>query len=238
MRFGRYVFKPSLIPTLAAILFAGLTASLGNWQLNRAEEKRVKQDQFDRMHDRPATALPAQGVVDKEKILFSKVRVQGHVQGDYQIYIDNRVHDGQAGYHVIVPLEHAPGRFVLVNRGWLPRGDSRKNFPHVEVQGGEWKIEGIAVSARSRYLELGAQTVEGRVWQNLDMDRFESWFPGRLEPILILQTNDTGDSLSRDWPRPDTGIQTHMGYAFQWFALCTAIIATYLVTNVKRIPAT
>jgi surfeit locus 1 family protein len=234
MQLGRFQFKPTLIPTLAAILFAALTAGLGHWQLNRAEQKRQKQEQYDRMHEAAAKPLPVSGIIDKEAFLYAKVRAQGKAIPEYQIYIDNRMHGAQAGYHVIVPLEYAPGRFVLINRGWLPRDQSGTGFPHVDVPGGNWQVDGIAVNARSRYLELGSQTVEGRVWQNLDMDRFESWFPGKLEPILILQINDDGDGLLRDWPRPDTGIQMHMGYAFQWFALCAAIIATYLVTNVKR----
>ena len=39
-----------------------------------------------------------------------------------QILIDNKVHDGRAGYHVVTPLVLADGRVVLVDRGWIAAG--------------------------------------------------------------------------------------------------------------------
>ena len=39
-----------------------------------------------------------------------------------QILIDNKVHDGRAGYHVVTPLVLADGRAVLVDRGWVAAG--------------------------------------------------------------------------------------------------------------------
>jgi len=42
-----------------------------------------------------------------------------------------------------------------------------------------------------------------------------------------LQLSVAADGLSRDWPRINTGLEKHYGYAFQWFALCGLIVLLY-----------
>ena len=55
MQIGSFHFTPSLLPTLAAIIAMALTASLGRWQLNRAEEKIVLQTEYESKTKQPAT---------------------------------------------------------------------------------------------------------------------------------------------------------------------------------------
>jgi surfeit locus 1 family protein len=40
----------------------------------------------------------------------------------------------------------------------------------------------------------------------------------------VQQTSDMQDGLARRWSRPASGVDTHRGYAFQWYAL-SALIA-------------
>ena len=35
------------------------------------------------------------------------------------------------------------------------------------------------------------------------------------------------EGLQRDWDAPDTGVDKHHGYAFQWFALCALLVGLY-----------
>jgi surfeit locus 1 family protein len=55
-----------------------------------------------------------------------------------------------------------------------------------------------------------------------------------LQPLLLQQSNDTGDGLIRDWPRPDTGIATHVSYAIQWYGLAATLVVLWLTLNLKR----
>jgi surfeit locus 1 family protein len=52
--------------------------------------------------------------------------------------------------------------------------------------------------------------------------------------VLLLQTSSTADGLQRRWPRPDTGINTHVSYAFQWYSLAATLTVLWLIMNVKR----
>ena len=119
MRFGAYQFKPTLVPTLAMIVMIALTLFLANWQLNRADQKSALQARYDLMQRDPAVTLPGRGG-DATNMLYQKVALQGHFDFSRQIYIDNKLYQGRAGYYVITPFrDDFSGSYVLVNRGWL-----------------------------------------------------------------------------------------------------------------------
>lgn len=234
MKIGFIEFTPTLVPTLAAIVMISLTLFMAKWQLNRADEKRTLQSHYDLMQKDPAVTLP-KGKLDSEDLLYRKVEIAGRFDFRRQIYIDNKLYRSKPGYHVITPLrDRASGAYILVNRGWLAAGRSRAIQPAAPSLEGETRIVGIVVNPHSRYLELSSSTIQGRVWENLDFDRYASDLPYALQPVLVLQSNDTGDGLVRAWERPDAGATMHMGYAVQWFAIASAILIIYVVLNVKR----
>ena len=237
MKMRRFEFRPSWLPTLAALFMLLLTAYLGHWQLNRADTKTQLQARYDAMQHDPATVLPG-GAMAANALLYRKVELRGQFDLVHQIYIDNRILNSVAGYYVVTPFhDRLSGANVLVNRGWLSAGSDRSYLPPVSAPQGEVRIEGIVINPVSRYLELSKQAVHGSVWENLDYPKYAATLPYAVQPILILQLNDTGDALKREWDRPDAGAAMHLGYAVQWFGLTAAILIIYVVLNVKRRPA-
>lgn len=222
--------RPAWLPALTALFFAGLTFWLGHWQLGRAEEKRAKQADFDVAATLPALEIAALPVSAPP---FSRVRVTGQFAAAYQVYLDNRLLQGQPGYHVIVPLAY-PGGVVLVNRGWLAAASDRAIRPDAPLISQRVTLEGLLVPAQSRYLELSEQGVTGSVWQNLSLARYRDWYRGDLPDRMLLQTSPADDGLLRDWPRPDSGVERHRGYAVQWFAMTAAIFALYAYYGLWR----
>jgi surfeit locus 1 family protein len=216
--------RPAWLPALAALFFAGLTFWLGQWQLGRAEEKRAKQVVFDAAATLPAVDIAA--LLPTSPAAFRRVRVSGRFAAAYQIYLDNRLLRGQPGYHVIVPMAYQGG-VVLVNRGWLAAASNRAVRPDAPLPAPPVTLEGLLVPAQSRYLELSEQGVPGPVWQNLSLARYREWYRGDLPDRMLLQTSPANDGLVRDWPRPDAGVERHLGYAVQWFSLTAAIVVLY-----------
>lgn len=234
MRFGVFLFRPGLWPTLAGLFFFGLTLWLGNWQLSRADYKRELQARYDRMQEDGLVRIGA-ATVDKEGLLYRPVEVRGEFLPGQEIFIDNRVYKTHAGYHVLAPFRiEGSSQHVLVNRGWVELVNARRDvLPAVKPVIGVLSLRGVAIDTKSRYFEFKGAEPEGRLWQNLDFDRYQREFGKSLQPIVIEQTSDTGDGLVREWPRPDTGVGTHMSYAIQWFGLAAAILVLWLVLNVK-----
>ena len=222
--------RPAWLPALAALFFAGLTCWLGQWQLGRAEEKRAKQAAFDAAAGLPALDIAA---LPTSPAPFMRIRVTGRFDAAYQIYLDNRMHQGRAGYHVIVPLAYRGG-VVLVNRGWMPTGSDRGVRPQARWPSAPVTLEGLLVPAQSRYVELSEQGVAGPVWQNLSLARYRDWYRGDLPDRMLLQTSPAEDGLVRDWPRPGAGVEKHLSYAVQWFSLTAAIVVLYAYYGLWR----
>ncbi len=233
-RVGSWRFAPTLWPTLAALFFFTLTLFLGNWQSGRAEAKRALQARYDAAL-REAPIHVGAALLDRDSVLYRKLEVRGEFDDGHTILLDNRVHGGKAGYHVLTPLRIEGGaRAILVNRGWVAAGRTRERLPAPPVPRGRVRLEGVAIEAQTRYVELGDAAPQGRVWQNLDFARYAAIHRLDLQPVLLQQTSAADDGLVRDWPRPDAGVGMHVGYAFQWYSLATTLAVLWLAMNVKR----
>lgn len=223
--------RPVWLPTLAAVVFAALTATLGQWQWGKAELKAAKQAVYDEGERLPVLSWQ-EAVSLGTEAFYRRVRVSGRFLPDYRVLLDNRVQDGRAGYHVLTPLDMGQDSVVLVNRGWVEAVADRRQVPTVGTPAGELTVEGILVHAQGRYLELEQGTEAGAVWQNLDLDRYRTWLGGHggtvLSYWLVLQTSPTKDGLVRAWPKPDLGIARHRSYAVQWFSLCILIVGLWV----------
>lgn len=226
--------RPLWLPTVAALAVIALATSAGIWQTKRAQFKRDLQARYDAQEKSAPVALPG-SVVDAEAFRFRRVNVSGKFDPAQEILLDNRVLNGKPGYHVVTPLKiDSAELYVLVDRGWVAGGMDRTLLPEIRTPLGAVVIEGIAAPPSSKYLELSTQTVEGKVWQNLNMQRMAGRLRYPMQPVVITQLNDNGDGLMRHWDRPDVGIEKHVGYAFQWFALAVATIVIYGVLYAKR----
>ena len=231
---GNRRFRPAFLPGVAALAGIALTVSLGNWQTRRAEEKLALARDLDDAARHAVLALPSRPV-DAHDYEFRRISARGEYATKYTILLDNKVLHGDVGYQVLTPLRIAGGdSYVLVNRGWVPAGLRRDVLPQIRTPDGLVAVEGIAIVPSSHIFELDAKTVESVVWQNLVLGRYAKWSKLKLQPVVLQQTSDAADSLARVWARPDTGVNMHRGYAFQWYALATTILITYVTLSFKR----
>jgi surfeit locus 1 family protein len=234
LRIGSWLLAPTLLPTLAALFFFFLTLSLGNWQSGRADAKRELQARYDAAA-RESPIHVGSVLLDHESMLYRKLEVEGVFDDAHTILIDNRVMNGVAGYHVLTPLRISGGAVtILVNRGWVAAGRSRDQVPVPPTPAGLVRLEGMAIDPYTRYFELAETVPQGRVWQNLDFERYAMTTRLQLQPVLLLQTSDQSDGLQRGWPRPDAGVNSHVSYAFQWYSLAATLAVLWLIMNIRR----
>ncbi|WP_068808648.1 SURF1 family protein [Thauera phenolivorans] len=205
------------LPLLAGLALLALTVSLGNWQLRRAEEKTALQARIEALAARPPVTLRADAADVPE---WLPLRLEGRWLDEATILLDNRTHDGRAGYHVLTPLALADGSgAVLVNRGWIAAGTDRTRLPAAAAPAGGQVLEGRVRWPEVAPFTLAAEAVRGRLWQYLDLTAYRQSSGLALAPWIVQQTSSAADGLVRDWARPDAGIDRHRGYAFQWYAL-------------------
>ena len=229
-------FHPRLIPSLVVAALLPLFLYLGYWQLQRAEEKRLMQAEYDTRAHGPAVQVERREQRPDE-LQFYRVVAKGYYETDRQILIDNRVHQGRVGYHVITPLKLQDSEVrLLVNRGWIALGVDRSQLPAFETPTGLQQITGVATVPAEKYFTL-AKPEPGwqRVWQNMDMARYSASVPFPVQPVVVLlDPADAAGGFTRDWSRLDAGISVHQGYAFQWFMLAAALFTIYLFMSLRR----
>jgi surfeit locus 1 family protein len=234
---GNRTFEPRLFTTLLAIGLIAMLVSLGRWQLHRAAEKRVLFDSF-------AAASTAALPIDLQSLSvarYSRVQAVGSYDETRQILIDNMVEAGQAGYFVITPFALKSGGSVLVNRGWVPLGQTRAARPAIPVAGDSRTIRGRADNLPSPGIRMGVPAPLAPPYPVV------AAYPTRAELAqllkesdwtsatdLILLDADEPDGYVRNWAPPGFPPIRHIGYAVQWFALALALAVIYVVTNFRR----
>jgi surfeit locus 1 family protein len=233
VRLGAFAFTPRIVPTIGAAVAIALTVSLGRWQVERAGEKAARQALLEaRMND--AAVLLTGSVESPEPLLYRHVRAAGQWVAQGQIFIDNQVLEGRAGFRVVTPLR-LEGReeMVLVDRGWVARSRDYPQAPPVAVPPGRVEVAGVATLPPKRVLELSADTITGNVWQNLSIERYRRQTGNAVLPIVIL-ADRPAPGLAALSERPDAGIAKHREYALTWFALAATVLALWIALNLRR----
>ena len=247
---------------LAAVVSVGLTASLGAWQLRRADQKiALAQQLAQRQHDAPwrnadwpcasASATASTQTLPEQR----PVSLTGRWLADKVVYLDNRAMDGQAGFFVVTLLQLDPAplcgpAWVLVQRGWVPRHQlDRTKLPPVATPAGIVSVAGHLVAEINLAYGLGTESplapdVRNPLQrQNMSRDDWRRWAGITPSVGAVLQTDAASssasgpqavDTLKRAWPAPDTGVGKHHAYAAQWFAMALIITGLYVWFQLLR----
>jgi surfeit locus 1 family protein len=215
--------------TLAAVLLAGATFLLGQWQLRRATHKEALQTAIESRSGLPmldASALAA--ARNANDLMHRQVSLTGRWSATHTIYLDNRPMGGKSGFVVVTPLLlDGSAQVVLVQRGWVQRNfTDRTRLPDIATPAGPVTVHGRIAPAPSRLYQFKGDE-RGRIRQNLDIPAFRTETALPLLDVSLLQTGATSEGLLRDWAAPNLGVDKHYGYAFQWFALCSLVLGLY-----------
>ncbi len=217
---------------LATVIGIAVTASLGRWQLSRAAQKIAMQQAMDARATQPLLVQPA-WASDADQANAQHYR-RTHAEGTWllkhTVFLDNRQMDGRVGFYVVTPLLVAPGRAVLVQRGWVPRdAQDRTHLPAVVTPDHSVAMEAAIAPMPSKLFALGGPDT-GVIRQNLDADAYAREIGVQLLPFSLLQQGASvpDDGLLRHWAHPAVNVQTHYGYAAQWFGMSALMAGLYV----------
>ncbi|MDX1434407.1 MAG: SURF1 family protein [Gammaproteobacteria bacterium] len=232
-----------LVPAVAALAMLALLVSLGVWQLGRAAEKRELVERFETraaaapLRLAPDAAADARGV---EALRFRRVILEGRYLPQRQYLLDNRTHRGVAGYHVLTPLARGDAApLILVDRGWLPVGESRAQLPDVAVSAAPVRLAATLAAPPRPGPLLGESGYEHGDWprvvQYVDIEKIAAQLDARVLPLVARLDPGAPDGFVREW-MPYYGIspERHLGYAVQWFALAVALAALCVYLALRR----
>jgi surfeit locus 1 family protein len=229
------------VGTWAAIgglaLLAVLFFNLGTWQLRRADESRDLAAQF--AAGAGAAPLQAPPAAFDEAERFRRLTVRGAYVDGSQFLLDNMLHDGTAGYHVLTPMRlDGSSRWLLVNRGWVPSGLDRRLLPAVDVGTEPRTVTGRIERLPRPGLNLGESA---RVADRVPLAVVEYPTTTELaerigEPLFdyeLLLDPAEPDGYLRDWQAPGLGPDRHLAYAGQWLLLAAGAVVAAVTIGIR-----
>lgn len=224
---SRSGFKLIAFGLLALACALGL-ASLGWWQLERAQAKQTLLDGIEHAVHAPLVELSEleAGTGDRR---FRAVLVEGVFRADRQILLDNQLRDGQPGVRVYVPLQRADGLpGVLVDRGWLPWPDRSQEVPVASLPTGVQQLSGVLLDPPGAGMQLGGAvaTQWPLLLTRIDLEDIER----RLGlPLLDFVLEDRQAPRAQSIRAQMLPPERHRGYALQWFGLSLTVLIIYCV---------
>lgn len=239
MRIGKFQFRPGLIPTIAVLILLPVLIRLGLWQLDRAQEKReIIAAQNEKL------ALPpleiSKALENTKDLQFHHLRITGTFSTQYQVFIDNKVHQEKAGYEVVTPIRIGQSQqYVLVDRGWVPMGATRTQLPTINTPDQQVTVMGIAKYNTKDVVSFGSANRSNQGWPAVvrwvDIKELAKESKLNLLPFMLLLDPEAKYGFVRDWKFVNMPPEKHISYAIQWFTMALALIVIYLVVNLKRI---
>ena len=233
---------------LAGLVLFALLVNLGSWQLGRAGEKSALASRWEARAAMPAVApeslLPDAPSVEVAAALADRqVQWQASFTTNDYLLLDNRLHRGQVGYHVVALAESNAG-LIPVNLGWLAGDPSRRTTPIPTFPEGRVAIEGrIYVPSGTPLLMQKPEppvalpaTVQTLYWDNWQ-GSLEALSGRAVFPFQVRIQPDSPYALLAEWAVVNQSPSKHIGYAVQWFAMATVLVIIGLLrlTNLRSL---
>jgi surfeit locus 1 family protein len=240
LKINSIIFKPSLLPSIVTAVLLYTMISLGLWQLDRAEYKANLQSIIETRSQQSPTSIDNVDIgADQSDWLYQPVSATGQYDNQHSVLLDNQVHNMQAGYHVYTPFKLTGNSAVLVNRGWVRQTASRQLLPAIPVIGQTIQLDGYLNSEPYTGIRLGeshqSYSAFPDVVQSIDLKSLQSKLNYQLLPVILVISQPQQSAFTLQPIKINMNSEKHQAYAFQWFALCIALLVIYLTVNSKRI---
>ena len=212
-----------------ALLLAAGCAALGVWQWNRHVDRSAAVAVVQSNYDAPP--VPLAEVTDGSGLAADQVWRVVDVEGRYltgaTVLLRNRPVDGQAGFHVLEPFlvlgGALDGSVLVVDRGWVPTGMDGSDAASVPTP----PTGTVALLARLRADERPStrNAPDGQVQAiSVGQVRAASDVPQWAATVTTIRAYAMAEAENGAAPvdlgplaRPDTGLGSHLSYAFQWW---------------------
>lgn len=214
-------FKSKIL--IFAIIFVPITISLGLWQIERANEKKVIISNYDKLLVSTPIALQKEQPLEN----WQPIETVGAYQ-DLVIYEDNAINSGKAGFKVYHLFQNGDGTFIFVHRGFIERNLIKNNLPRIDTPVGKKNIKGTTLFKQNNTFVKNIEESDIRIIQEFNtsvlIERFPILKDRYLHPFLFnLDVRDADKFQPIEKPVNMTASK-HIGYAIQWFGLCAALI--------------
>jgi len=228
------------------LVFAAACALLSWWQFSRNAEaqERIREvaDNWDAAPVPISALLASPDASLDRRDTWTPMTLTGSYDTAHQLLVRTRPSPvtGEVGYDVLVPLVLDSGDVVIIDRGWIPDGDSSAETPDSVPAAPSGDVE---VTARIKVGEPGVPgrsapsgqvaTIELPLIADL-IGRAGDTYTGAYG-VLASEAPSAATGTLTPRPQPDPG--PYLSYAIQWilFAAAAAFALIWTFVNERRV---
>jgi len=224
-----------LVATLLVFAGTALCIRLGIWQLDRLEQRRAFNAQFESARVQSVLDLNQEQPETITQMEWRSVKIIGEYDFANQVALRNQYYGDQYGYHLLTPLRFDQTA-VLVDRGWIPAdGNSTPSDWRKYDEAGTVNVSGQIRLGQTKPAfggvadALPENGTKLEIWNNADLARIASQMPYPVLPVYIQPepgANDTEPPIPFQ-PEIELTEGPHFGYALQWFTFATILFVGY-----------
>jgi cytochrome oxidase assembly protein ShyY1 len=227
------------LTAFTVLLFPALL-SLGFWQLSRGEEKAaIAAAQEARAAQPPVPLAQLLRGAQRVELAYTPVRLRGEFHPAAMLLKDNQLRDGRYGVDVVALFRDADaGRWVLLNRGWVPADPARRSLPEIATPTAMQRLVASVYIPPGEPYTLAPEALP-EAWPLLVQNpvdpqlrrALEQRLGGDLYPFELRLAADQPAGFRRDWPVVNVSPAKHRGYAVQWFTMAAALLILFVLRS-------
>ena len=204
-----------------AIIFAAVCSGLGVWQLARRAEALAEVSKIDTNFDSSpitvAEALPTLDAFVESQKWLPVVMTGTYLTAD-ELLVRNRPLNINPGFEVLTPLLLADGTVFIVDRGWVPTGQTQ-DAPDVVPAAPTGQVT-VMVRLKAGEPSLAGRSASGNQIATINLDEIDerlggSTYTGAYGLMSSEDPAPVARPIAAARPVRDEG--PHLSYAFQWF---------------------
>lgn len=246
MKLGFYLVRPPWWAILSIAIIVALLASLGVWQIKRAQYKHQlvqEHAQAEQAGPQPMKLTPADVKADNSRPRHGYHYIAtGHYDTKHQLLLDDQIQGTQAGYRVWTPLILDSGVKIMVDRGWIERPEETGQVkPDPDAPDGKITIKGYWTHLPQPGIRFSNAAICNRkAWPRAfsypSLATVRCQYEAPVANGLLLLDPEAQGGFVRDWEEDAIGLKpwVHYAYAAQWFLLVILVIAFLLFITSRR----
>lgn len=207
--------------------------SLGNWQLERLEEKesfitKIKHN----------TASPPRQIGENDTLeLYDKIELRGHFLNDVVFLYGRRsAYPEKDGYYLLSTFKDTFGNIYLVSRAWLSQ--SIKNEISSIPSQSEEIITTFVMQGEVKKFFMPDNDSKNNIWFTIDLEEAKNKLGITNQNFYLMQLN-ANDLPTGFYPLTSNYLAVvrndHLEYAITWYCLAALLLLMYFLYHKKSI---
>ena len=211
------------------VVFAIVSSFFGLWQWDRRGQAVAAINLLEANWDREPVELGSTEGLSPSRDQWTPVLIRGEYEPQDQMLVRTRPRGGQVGFEVLVPLRSETGLTVVVNRGWIPTGEST-DFPDLVPEAPTGEVSVVARIKPGEPTLRGRGAPEGQL-PSIDLAAMEEALGYDIETeFFLLLDSESPQSSVAPLPglRPVLDEGPHLSYTLQWFVFALLALIAFV----------